>query len=129
VRSRAANERNDLHIIREELLLLEPIFHTPATGPERHKYESVIAPDFWEVGASGKRYDRELVLKTLAEREAAGVLEQLSKEDFNCARLGSECFLIRYLLRQGPRLTRRASIWNRTNVGWQIVYHQGTIVQ
>jgi len=119
----------DLEIVAEELKRLEPIFHTPATGPERHKYEKVIAPDFWEVGASGRRYDRELVLRTLAERESAGIYEQLSTEDFDCARLGGECFLVRYLLRQGPRVTRRVSIWKRTNVGWQIVYHQGTVVQ
>ena len=120
---------NHLHIIREELKRLEPIFHTPATGPEKYKYESVIAPEFWEVGASGKRYDRELALKTLAEREAAGIFEQLSNEDFDCVLLADNCFLVRYLLRQGPRVTRRASIWKRTNAGWQIIYHQGTIVQ
>ena len=120
---------NELAILCEELKRLEPIFHTSATGPEKHKYQPVIAPDFWEVGASGKRYDRELVLKTLAEREVAGIFEQLSTEDFDCVVLEANCFLVRYLLRQGPRVTRRASIWKRTNVGWQIVYHQGTIVQ
>ena len=120
---------NDLAISCEELKCLEPIFHTPATGPERHKYERVIAADFWEVGASGKRYDRELVLKTLADREAASIYEPLSTEDFDCVVLGGNCFLVRYLLRQGERVTRRASIWKRTNVGWQIIYHQGTIIQ
>ena len=115
--------------IREELKLLEPVFHTQATGPEKHKYEKVIAPEFWEIGASGKRYDRELALKTLAEREAAGIFELLSTEDFDCTFLGCDCFLVRYLLRQGERVTRRASIWKRTNVGWQIIYHQGTIVK
>ncbi len=119
----------DLEIACEELKHLEPVFHTTATGPEKHKYERVIAPDFWEVGASGKRYDRELVLRTLAERESAGVYEPLSTEDFDCAVLGGDCFLVRYVLRQGERVTRRASIWKRTNVGWQIVYHQGTVVQ
>ena len=120
---------NDLHIVREELKCLEPIFHTPATGPEKRKYESVIAPEFWEIGASGRRYDRELALKTLAEREAAGIFELLSTEDFDCVALGHDWFLVRYLLRQGPRVTRRASIWKRTGAGWQIIYHQGTIVQ
>jgi len=119
----------DLEIVCQELKRLEPVFHTAATGPEKHKYESVIAHDFWEVGASGRRYDRELVLRTLAERECAGIYEPLATEDFDCAVLGGDCFLVRYVLRQGERVTRRASIWKRTNVGWQIVYHQGTIVQ
>ena len=119
----------DLETVCEELKRLEPIFHTPETGPERHKYEKVMASEFWEIGASGKRYDRELALKILAEREAAGIFEKLSTEEFDCTRLGGDCFLVRYVLRQGPRVTRRASIWKRTNVGWQIVYHQGTVVQ
>ena len=119
----------DLEIACEELKHLEPVFHTAATGPEKHKYERVIAADFWEVGASGRRYDRELVLRTLAERESAGVYELLSTEDFDCAVLGGDCFLVRYVLRQGERVTRRASIWKRTIVGWQIVYHQGTVIQ
>src|SRR6266404_4818247 len=120
---------NDLDIVCEELKRLEPVFHTPATGPEKHKYQAVIAPDFWEVGASGKRYDRELVLKTLGEREHAGIYEPLLAEDFDCAILGGNFYLVRYLLRQGERVTRRASIWKRANDGWQIIYHQGTIVQ
>lgn len=120
---------NDLEIACEELKRLEPIFHTPATGPEKHNYQRVISPDFWEVGASGKRFDRDLVLKTLAEREHAGIYEQLSAEDLDCVVLGGGYFLVRYLLRQGERMTRRASIWKRSNAGWQIIYHQGTIVQ
>jgi hypothetical protein len=33
------------------------------------------------------------------------------------------------LLQNKQRLTRRATIWQRTAEGWKIVYHQGTIVQ
>jgi hypothetical protein len=32
-------------------------------------------------------------------------------------------------LQDEQRLTRRATIWQRTKDGWKIVYHQGTIVQ
>jgi hypothetical protein len=31
-------------------------------------------------------------------------------------------------LRQGERVTRRATIWQRDPDGWKIVYHQGTVV-
>jgi len=44
--------------------------------------------------------------------------------------LADEVYLLTYtLLQGGSRLTRRATIWQRTKNGWQIVYHQGTIVQ
>jgi hypothetical protein len=32
------------------------------------------------------------------------------------------------MLDQAGRVTRRATIWQRTNGQWQILYHQGTIV-
>jgi len=37
--------------------------------------------------------------------------------------------LITYALEQGPRITRRATLWRRTAAGWKILYHQGTIVE
>jgi len=44
--------------------------------------------------------------------------------------LGPETYLLTYtLLQHKKRLTRRATIWQRTVDGWKIVYHQGTIVQ
>ncbi len=95
----------------EELKHMEPVFHTAATGPENHKYERMIEPDFWEVGASGRRYDRKLVLKTLSERESTGVYEPLSTEDFDCTDLGGDCYLVRYMLRQGERATGSVQIW------------------
>lgn len=27
---------------------------------------------------------------------------------------------------EGPRVTRRATVWERVESGWRIVYHQGT---
>ncbi|HEX4029604.1 MAG TPA: hypothetical protein VHX20_04530 [Terracidiphilus sp.] len=40
-----------------------------------------------------------------------------------------DVYLLTYtLLQDATRLTRRATIWQRT-AGWKIVYHQGTIVQ
>jgi hypothetical protein len=43
--------------------------------------------------------------------------------------LGPEFYLLTYTLRQPDRLTRRSTIWRRTEDGdWQIVFHQGTPV-
>jgi hypothetical protein len=32
------------------------------------------------------------------------------------------------LVQDNTRRTRRSTIWERSGVGWKIVYHQGTIV-
>ena len=108
----------------------ESIFHWPELGTTRSNFESMIAAEFWEVGASGRRYDREDVLAELEERAAtphAGVWET---SDFRSQRLADDVYLLTYtLLQDKVRLTRRSTIWRRRAEGWEIVFHQGTLVQ
>ena len=86
--------------------------------------------DFWETGASGRRYSREFVLDELERRYAAPHIDTWEATGFHCRALASGVYLLTYtLLQDGVRRTRRATIWQRTSAGWQIVYHQGTIIQ
>jgi hypothetical protein len=39
-----------------------------------------------------------------------------------------ETYALTYLLRQLDRVTRRLTLWQRSERGWQILYHQGTPV-
>ncbi len=67
----------DLLGVLEELRRREPIFHTPEFGTTLADYESVLAPHYWEVGASGRRYSREFILCTLSDPvDAASVAWQ-----------------------------------------------------
>ena len=112
-----------------ELVDREPLFHRPETsGTSREDFEAVTAEDFWEVGASGRVYGREHVWSVLRERYAAGCDDAWELSDFACRPLSADTYLVTYLLRQEHRLTRRATIWTRGVRGWQIVYHQGTVV-
>ena len=52
--------------ILDELRPLEPIFHTTEFGLEPADAARRTAPDYWEVGASGRRYSRDFILQTLA---------------------------------------------------------------
>ena len=47
---------------REALQAREPIFHRPELGTSRVNFERMTDESFWEVGASGRVYDREFVL-------------------------------------------------------------------
>jgi len=49
--------------------------------------------------------------------------------DFQCRGIAADNYLITYTLFQGPRVTRRATLWRRTQAGWKILYHQGTMVE
>jgi hypothetical protein len=65
--SRFAQVEAGLEGVLEELRLREPIFHTQAFGMAEER-ERDVAPEYWEVGASGRRYSREFILRGLAER-------------------------------------------------------------
>lgn len=123
--------RTESHLlpILAELLPLEPIFHTPCCCATAEDVEQRLAPGYWEVGASGARYTREFIIALLRESPpidaaAAGWITS----DHAVQQLGPSTYLFTYTLNQRPRLTRRSTIWLATLHGWQVLYHQGTLV-
>jgi hypothetical protein len=120
----------DLAGILAELIAREPIFHRPEFGTTRADFERMMAEDFCETGASGRRYSREFVLDELERRHFAPHPDIWETSDFVCRRLAGDVFLLTYTLIQNrERKTRRATIWQRAADGWKILYHQGTIVE
>jgi hypothetical protein len=116
--------------ILAELSSREPIFHRPEFGTTRADFERMTADDFWEVGASGRRYSRAYVLDELERRHAAPHADVWETRDFHCRRLADDVYLVTYtLLQDNQRLTRRSTIWRCAAEGWKILYHQGTIVE
>src|SRR5262245_33122013 len=116
--------------VLEELKKREPIFHHPEYGTARADFENMTVPDFWEVGASGRRYSREHVIETLVVRHSAMRVDVWEAKDFHCREVAPDNYLLTYtLIQDGTRVTRRATIWRRSAGDWKIVYHQGTIVE
>ncbi|MEP6721168.1 MAG: AAA family ATPase [Variovorax sp.] len=120
---------NHLLSVQEELVQREPIFHRPEQAATRAALESVTAPEFWETGASGKRYSRSHILDIVEGRLAASHQDDWKTEDFYCQQIAPDNYLLTYTLHQGSRVTRRATLWRRAVGGWVIVYHQGTVVE
>jgi hypothetical protein len=121
---------DDLIAIFEELRRREPIFHTPAFGSTIRDFESKLSPDYWEVGASGRRYSREFILHLFKQQPPVDAASAgWESRGFGLRRLGPNTYLLTYTLRQGHRLTRRSTIWEEVAAGqWRTLYHQGTIV-
>jgi len=120
----------ELSTILAELSQREPIFHRPEFGTTRADFEKMTAQDFWEIGASGRRYSRAEVLAALEKRWSAPHVDVWETSDFQCRKLAAEVFLLTYnLMQDGVRRTRRATVWQRSEEGWKIVYHQGTLIQ
>ena len=119
----------ELASVLRELRQREPIFHRPELGTTRADFERMTADDFWEIGASGKVYDRAFVLDMLEERHRTPQPETLHAFDFSIRQLSADTWLLHYTLLQETRRSRRTTVWTRTSDGWKIVFHQGTIVQ
>ena len=120
----------ELQSILAELSRREPIFHRPEFGTTRADFERMTAEDYWEIGASGRRYSRQFVLDELEKRFSTPHADVWETRDFHCRRLSEDTYLLTYtLLQDNQRLTRRSTIWRSTADGWKIIYHQGTIIQ
>ena len=112
-----------------QLQAREPLFHRPEFGTMRADFARMVVDDYWEVGASGKCYDRAFVLDVLERRHAAPHDDPWATSGFDCRALGESTFLLTYVLEQGQRITRRATVWRLYADGWKALYHQGTLVQ
>jgi hypothetical protein len=113
-----------------ELSAREPLFHRPGFGTTRAEADAVMAADFVEIGASGRAYSREYVLGVVDERDRAGATEVLQPVEVACRALAPDLYQLTYRLAQAGRVTWRSSLWRRGGPGgWQVVFHQGTVVQ
>jgi hypothetical protein len=123
--------------ILSRLISLEPIFHRfehiSGRSPARADFNAMMAPEFFEIGASGRLYSRDFILDILEERfrTSASKPDLWQTSEFRSLRLAEDTWLLSYVLRQqidgAPRVSRRTTIWKRAADGWQILFHQGTL--
>jgi hypothetical protein len=107
-------------VIRRELELLDPaIRRRPDAVRER------LHPEFREVGASGRVWDRGSMIVSLASEEDDTPSETRGMEPVV---LADGVVLLTYLVRRGDRESRRVSIWQLDDGAWRLRYHQGTNV-
>lgn len=119
--------------VLEMLKKREPIFHRPAFGTARADFEKMTVENYWEIGASGNRYEREECIKTMVDRyQDPNYIKNdfWETKNFECRQLSDDTYLLTYTLIQGKekRITKRSTIWKNNHGQWMIVYHQGTIV-
>lgn len=115
-----------LEAVLDELKSLEPIIYAANAGKTSAYFEALLAPEFWEIAASGKRYNRTFVLKALTERQQNPFEQTWETTDYFVQQLSDELFLITYTLHQPTRVSERTSLWRKHEGRWQFVYHQGT---
>ncbi|TWS23809.1 DUF4440 domain-containing protein [Tsukamurella sputi] len=119
----------ELREVLADLRHREPVFHGPAWR-SLADFDDTVAPDFWEVGASGKRYSREHVRKVIEQRLTTPQDESdWETSEFHVRAMGASVYLLTYTLVQGERVTRRLTVWRRRENRWSVMFHQGTVVE
>jgi hypothetical protein len=109
----------------EEKLLNQEVRNT------RRSLEGLLAPDFREIGSSGRLYAFEEIVTSLLEEPADGTTRTLT--DFKIQPLAADVMLATYRSERtapdAPSVrSLRSSIWRRDTDGiWRMVFHQGTM--
>ncbi len=114
--------------ILEALKPLEPLVYAANAGKTRDYFEQLLAPEFWEVAASGRRYSRTYVLDALEARQQSPFEQTWETTDYFVQQLADDLYLITYMLHQPTRVSARTSLWRQTANGWIFVYHHGATV-
>ena len=102
--------------------------HRPELGTTRAHFEAQTTEDFWESGASGRRYGRAYVLAMLEDRWSRPHEDPWETSEFQCREAGEGTYVLTYTVRQGERVTRRLTIWRKVGAQWKAMFHQGTLV-
>lgn len=112
-----------------QLQQYEQQLHQLATRNQRAVVESLLHPDFFEIGRSGKRYQRQQVIDALvAESCDPGI----QSAEFALSMINENCALLTYRswrLDEPDNQTLRSSLWVKRAgdaSGWRLLYHQGT---
>jgi hypothetical protein len=113
----------------DHVVELERELQTPACRADEARLRELLAPDFLEIGASGRRWDLGGILAMLRDEsaeESPGVIEISGLE---ARALAPGVVQVFWVSDRNGRRARRTSIWCRRARGWQQVYHQGTLLR
>lgn len=116
----------------ETLKALEVLLHDPEVRNSAERMGQVLHSSFREFGRSGATYTRDAIL---ARVSCAAQQPPIWAQDFQLEVLSEGLALLTYrsghIAENGElqRHTNRASLWQLTEGGWKMRFHQGTATQ
>ena len=115
--------------IFQTLCKLEVMLHQPKVRSDRSQLNKLLHESFIEFGRSGQTYSKSDILETLPTDDSEQVIYS---QDYSLAEIEQGVALLTYKSAQInangelSRYTLRSSLWQNTEQGWQMRFHQGT---
>ncbi len=114
--------------LKSRLIKQEGMLVSPTTRHNVEVIKQLIDKEFIEVGASGRRFGYDDVIKRLPIESPMRCLQS----DFECRLLAPTiaqlCYHAIIYTNNGELYSRRTSVWRLEHVSmqWKMLYHQGT---
>lgn len=111
---------------KKQLKALEESHLQPEVRTSIEELDKLLADDFFEFGSSGK-----VIYKKDCLVEGGVGVKVFSLHDFEIHPLAKDIVLTTYRVKDETRKqeTLRSTIWKQIGGRWQMVFHQGTIIQ
>jgi hypothetical protein len=113
--------------ITDQLIQLESSLLTPMVRASYDDLNRLIADDFVEVGASGRRFGKPDVLSRLPAERGIEVKSLNMNAKMLSPTVGLVTFDTERRMDGETRRAHRVSIWTLNIDQWQMIYHQGTV--
>ncbi|MEU6992657.1 nuclear transport factor 2 family protein [Streptomyces sp. NPDC046465] len=107
--------------VEGELRLLDPEVRA---SPEL--LGALLHPEFTEFGASGTRWDRASIVEVLTADPAPGS-RPTTTSGMRGVQLADDLVHLTFDTDDNGRRAHRSSLWRRTEDGWLLWFHQGTL--
>lgn len=112
----------------KEIVKLEMELHQPSVRKDRSRLDEILHESFIEISRSGVIYDKKRILTSLQSE----VTHSVCSQDYEFQAISDGLVLLTYrsahvgLDGSLTRFSRRSSLWENTEGGWKMRYHQGT---
>lgn len=108
-----------------QVIRLEQRLLAPETRSAAQQIEQLLDSELREIGASGRLWSRrEIVSALVNESDPATILAT----DFVGTEIEPGIVHLTYNTCRDDKHARRSSLWRRSDDGWKIFFHQGTVV-
>jgi hypothetical protein len=104
----------------------ERLLFRPEVRGSADQLELLLDPEFTEIGASGRLWDRDALVAALTSNFGEQTQARIVDSGMAARLLEPGVVLLTYVSESNGRRARRSSVWRRHEDGMRVVHHQGT---